>query len=109
MSIRTWHPGLGLYLVVAVAGLLLYLPNSENAEAAALLVIAMVVITLPLGLLVALILGLGSWALEQMGFGESLGVTGQVLIWVLLFGVGFVQWRYLAPWAIRKLQTNSQS
>jgi hypothetical protein len=89
--------------------LIFYLSNSANAEAAALLLIAMVVITLPLGLLVVVVLGLVSWALAQVGVVVSFGgVAGQVLVWAILLGVGFVQWRYVAPWVIRKLQTHSQ-
>jgi hypothetical protein len=108
MSAKAWHPALGLYVAAGVGALVLYLPNSANPEVAALLVIAMVLITLPLGLLIAIVLGLGSWLLERVGLGASWGVVGQILTWGLLFGVGFVQWRYLAPWAIRKLQAHSQ-
>jgi hypothetical protein len=107
MSIRTWHPALGLYFAVAVGALVLYLPNSGNAEAAAVLLILMVVITLPIGFLVAVLLGLGSRLLEQVGLTASFGVAGQLLMWALFLGIGFLQWRYVAPWVIRKLQTHS--
>ena len=108
MSAKPWHPALGLYVAAGVGGLMLYLPNSANSEAAALLVIAMVVITLPLGLLVAVVLGVASWLLEQVGLGASWGLVGQVLTWGVFFVVGFVQWRHLAPWTIRKLQAHSR-
>jgi hypothetical protein len=107
MSIRTRHPALGLYFVVALGALVLYLPNSGDAEAAELLLIDMVVITFPSGFLVAVVLALGSQLLEQIGLTASFGVVGQLLMWALFLGVGFLQWQYIAPWIIRKLQTHS--
>ena len=108
MSSRTWHPALGLYFAIGIGGLVLYLPNSENTEAAALLLITMVVITLPIGVLVAAVLGLSSRILDQAGLSGSLGVFGQVVLWAIFLGVGFVQWRYIAPWVIRKLQMHAR-
>ena len=108
MSIRTWHPALGLYFAVGIGGLALYLANSENAEAAALLLITMVVITLPIGLLVAAVLAISARLFDQTGLTGSFGVFGQVVLWAIFLGVGFVQWKYIAPWVIRRLQTHAR-
>lgn len=108
MDMRTWHPGLWLYVTVAMAALLIWIPNSADPEAAGLLLIVMLVITFPAGLVLAVALALGARVLYELHVTASFGVVGHVLTWVLLLCVGFLQWRYLAPWVIRKLQTHGQ-
>jgi hypothetical protein len=107
MNVRAWHPALGLYLAVAIAALLMWLPNYANAEAGQLLLIVLLVITLPSGLVLGLLLGLGVWGLDKLGISLAVGLVGHLATWASFVAVGFLQWRYLAPWVIRKLQTHT--
>jgi hypothetical protein len=107
MSARAWHPALGLYVVGASTALGLYLFSSADPEAALLMTLLMIVITLPSGLILAALLALAAGFTDDWGLAASFGMAGQVLTWALFTIVGFFQWRYLAPWVIRKLQTHT--
>jgi len=104
------HPGLGLWFVLCVLALGVFLLNPSNSEAALFCGIAMLLLTFPSGFAVAVPLGLAASVLEGTAVPrllDSLGPVPTVLFWCAMVAVGYMQWRYWVPWLIQKLQTHT--
>jgi zinc transporter ZupT len=105
------HPGIGLWFVLCVIALGVFVLNPSEPEAAVAFGIAMLLLTFPSGLAVVVPVAILSALLEGSAIPTLMGALGpapMVILWLAMVTVGYFQWRVWVPWLIRKLQTHTQ-